>query len=111
VSFGAAREPRYRLDLFGASRRAMGPGVSRIVARSRPVRVTRLGETRRMKNMEKNYEVLNVEGGRHVKMWTRGVPVDDSAKKQLENIARMPFVNTGLVGRPDVQLGMGATVG
>ena len=43
--------------------------------------------------MEKNYETMNVEGGRHVKMWTRGVPIEDEAKKQLENIARMPFVH------------------
>jgi tRNA-splicing ligase RtcB (3'-phosphate/5'-hydroxy nucleic acid ligase) len=64
-----------------------------------------------MKNMEKNYEVMNVEGGRHVKMWTRGVPVDDSAKQQLENIARMPFVHSHLAVMPDVHLGKGATVG
>ena len=25
------------------------------------------------------WEVLSVEGGRHVKMWTRGVPVDEQA--------------------------------
>ncbi len=61
--------------------------------------------------MEKNYEVMNVEGGRHVKMWTQGVPVDDSAKKQLENIARMPFVHSHLAVMPDVHLGKGATVG
>src|SRR5215831_10402986 len=61
--------------------------------------------------MEKNYEVLNVEGGRHVKMWTRGVPVDESAKKQLENIARMPFVHSHVAVMPDVHLGKGATVG
>jgi tRNA-splicing ligase RtcB (3'-phosphate/5'-hydroxy nucleic acid ligase) len=59
----------------------------------------------------KNYEVMNVEGGRHVKMWTQGVPVDDSAKKQLENIARMPFVHSHLAVMPDVHLGKGATVG
>ena len=29
------------------------------------------------------YEVLNVEGGRPVKMWTRGVPVEDGARAQL----------------------------
>jgi hypothetical protein len=58
-----------------------------------------------------HYEVLNVEGGRHVKMWTRGVPVDESAKKQLENIARMPFVHSHLAVMPDVHLGKGATVG
>src|SRR5688572_18517906 len=62
-----------------------------------------------MKN--ENYEVMNVEGGRHVKMWTRGVPVDDSAKKQLVNIARMPFVHSHLAVMPDVHLGRGATVG
>ena len=28
-----------------------------------------------MQNM--NYETMNVEGGRHVKMWTRGVPVEE----------------------------------
>jgi tRNA-splicing ligase RtcB len=39
-----------------------------------------------------NFEVMNVEGGRHVKMWTRGVPVEDQAKIQLANTARMPFV-------------------
>src|SRR5689334_16834592 len=65
-------------------------------------------ETERMKT---NYEVMNVEGGRHVKMWTRGVPVDESAKKQLANIARMPFVHSHLAVMPDVHLGKGATVG
>ena len=62
-----------------------------------------------MKN--ENYEVLNVEGGRHVKMWTRGVPVDEQAKAQLTNIARMPFVHSHLAVMPDVHVGKGATVG
>ena len=60
-----------------------------------------------VKTMDKNYEVLNVEGGRHVKMWTRSVPVDESAKKQLENIARMPFVHSHLAVMPDVHVGKG----
>src|SRR6187549_4179332 len=58
-----------------------------------------------------NYETMNVEGGRHVKMWTRGVPIEDEAKKQLENIARMPFVHSHLAVMPDVHVGKGATVG
>jgi len=58
-----------------------------------------------------NYETMNVEGGRHVKMWTRGVPVDDEAKTQLANIARMPFVHSHLAVMPDVHVGKGATVG
>src|SRR5262245_6027169 len=60
---------------------------------------------------EKTYEVLNVEGGRHVKMWTRGVPVEDEARKQLTNTAKMPFIFSHLAAKPDVHLGRGATVG
>jgi tRNA-splicing ligase RtcB len=61
--------------------------------------------------MEKTYETMNVDGGRHVKMWTQGVPVDEEAKKQLANIARMPFVRSHLAVMPDVHVGKGATVG
>ena len=57
------------------------------------------------------YETIDVDGGRHVKMWTRGVPVDPKAKVQLENTARMPFVFKHLAAMPDVHVGIGATVG
>ena len=57
------------------------------------------------------YETMNVEGGRHVKMWTRGVPVEAKAKEQLANTARMPFVFKHLAAMPDVHVGIGATVG
>jgi tRNA-splicing ligase RtcB len=58
-----------------------------------------------------NFEVMNVEGGRHVKMWTRGVPVEDGAKRQLANTARMPFIFRHVAAMPDVHVGIGATVG
>ncbi|HTU67732.1 MAG TPA: RtcB family protein [Steroidobacteraceae bacterium] len=61
--------------------------------------------------MEKNYETMNVEGGRHVKMWTHGVPVDEQAKGQLANMARLPFVHSHIAVMPDVHVGKGATVG
>ena len=32
---------------------------------------------------EQGFEYLHVEGGSPVKMWTRGVPVEDGAKAQL----------------------------
>ena len=57
------------------------------------------------------YEVMNVEGGRHVKLWTRGVPVDEKAKQQLANTARMPFIFKHVAAMPDVHVGIGATVG
>src|SRR5215475_4555080 len=57
------------------------------------------------------YDTMNVEGGRHVKMWTRGVPVEEAAKRQLTNTARMPFIFKHVAAMPDVHLGIGATVG
>ncbi len=46
-----------------------------------------------------------------VKMWTRGVPVDDSSKEQLLNTARMPFIFKWLAVMPDVHYGKGSTIG
>jgi tRNA-splicing ligase RtcB len=60
---------------------------------------------------ENNYETMNVEGGSHVKMWTRGVPVEDQAKAQLQKTARMPFIFHHIAVMPDVHLGIGSTVG
>jgi tRNA-splicing ligase RtcB len=57
------------------------------------------------------YAVLNVEGGRPVKMWTRGVPVEDMARAQLTKAAKMPFVFKHVAAMPDVHVGIGATVG
>src|SRR3982750_603717 len=62
-----------------------------------------------MKNEE--YEVMNIEGGRHVKMWTKGVPVEEVAKQQLANTAKMPFIYKHLAVMPDVHLGKGSTIG
>src|SRR6201997_5398285 len=58
-----------------------------------------------------SYETMNVEDGRHVKMWIRGVPIEPEAKSQLANIARMPFIFKHVAAMPDVHLGIGAAVG
>jgi tRNA-splicing ligase RtcB len=58
-----------------------------------------------------SYETMNVEDGRHVKMWVRGVPIEEEAKRQLANTARMPFIFKHVAAMPDVHLGIGATVG
>ena len=60
--------------------------------------------------MEQNYNVEEVAGGVPVKMWTRGVPVEDEARKQLANAARLPVVFKHIAAMPDVHLGIGATV-
>lgn len=58
-----------------------------------------------------HYNQEDIEGGVPVKMWTRGVPVEDEAKKQLANAARLPIVFKHIAAMPDVHLGIGATVG
>lgn len=57
------------------------------------------------------YDVLHVEGGRPVKMWTHGVPVEEEARKQLMNTAKMPFIYKHIAVMPDVHLGKGSTIG
>ena len=46
-----------------------------------------------------------------IKAWVRGVPVEASARAQLENIAGLPFVHKWVAAMPDVHMGKGATVG
>ncbi|MDC8760951.1 RtcB family protein [Janthinobacterium fluminis] len=60
---------------------------------------------------KQDYDVMNVEGGRPVKMWTRGVPVDEAAKQQLSSTAKMPFIYRHIAVMPDVHVGKGSTIG
>ena len=46
-----------------------------------------------------------------IKAWTNGVPVGDSARQQLLNVASLPFVYKHVAAMPDVHWGRGATVG
>src|SRR6476661_5040000 len=57
-----------------------------------------------------DYELIETEGV-PIKAWTRGVGVEDSARKQLENVARLPVVFSHVAVMPDVHYGIGATVG
>ena len=60
---------------------------------------------------EASYEQFQPAGGVPVKAWTRGVPFEDAARKQLENLARLPFIHRWVAAMPDVHFGIGATVG
>ena len=62
-----------------------------------------------MNNAE--YDLMQVAGGAPIKMWTHGVPVEESAKQQLANTAQMPFVYKHIAVMPDVHLGKGSTIG
>jgi tRNA-splicing ligase RtcB len=56
------------------------------------------------------YELLDSPGA-PIKAWTRGVPLEDVALKQLRNVASLPFIHRHVAVMPDVHWGMGATVG
>ena len=57
------------------------------------------------------YDVMDNPDGSRVKMWTQGVPVEEAAKQQLSNTAKMPFVYKHIAVMPDVHLGKGSTIG
>src|SRR6185369_17974308 len=58
-----------------------------------------------------SYDLFETEGGVPIKAWTRGVALEDAAKQQLENVARLPVVFHHVAVMPDVHYGIGATVG
>jgi tRNA-splicing ligase RtcB len=58
-----------------------------------------------------SYDEIQEPGGAPIKMWTRGVPVEDAARQQLLNVAKMPIVHSHIAVMPDVHWGVGATVG
>jgi tRNA-splicing ligase RtcB (3'-phosphate/5'-hydroxy nucleic acid ligase) len=57
-----------------------------------------------------SYDVFETTGV-PIKAWTRGVAIEDAAKKQLENVAKLPIVFRHVAVMPDVHFGIGATVG
>src|SRR6476620_10684964 len=61
--------------------------------------------------IQRSYQLEQSGGGVPIKMWTRGVPVEDEARRQLANAARLPIVFHHIAAMPDVHVGIGATVG
>jgi tRNA-splicing ligase RtcB len=57
-----------------------------------------------------NHELIETPGV-PIKAWIRGVALEDAARQQLENVARLPIVFRHVAAMPDVHWGMGATVG
>lgn len=60
--------------------------------------------------MRLDYNVIS-DTNHPIKMWTKGVPVEDGAVQQLRNAANMPFIHKHIAVMPDVHQGMGATIG
>jgi tRNA-splicing ligase RtcB len=49
--------------------------------------------------------------GAPLKLWDSAGPFEESAMRQLHNVASLPFIHKHVAGMPDVHWGMGATVG
>ena len=58
-----------------------------------------------------NYEILTTHSSKMIKSWTNGVPFEEEAKRQLQNIVELPFIYKWIAAMPDVHLGKGATIG
>lgn len=56
-------------------------------------------------------QVFQGERGGLIKAWVDGVQVEEQARKQLHNMAAMPFVHKHIAVMPDVHWGVGATIG
>ncbi len=54
---------------------------------------------------------MKVWNNGRVKMWTDGVPVEDQALEQVQNVSNLPFVHKHVAIMPDVHWGHGATIG
>jgi len=46
-----------------------------------------------------------------IKAWVDGVEFEESARRQVENMASLPFIHSHIAVMPDVHAGIGATVG
>jgi tRNA-splicing ligase RtcB (3'-phosphate/5'-hydroxy nucleic acid ligase) len=60
--------------------------------------------------MKTNHEVVS-DAAVPIKLWTRGVAVEEAALAQLRNVANLPFIHRHVAAMPDVHWGLGATVG
>ena len=61
--------------------------------------------------LAESFDAARARSAVPVKMWTRGVPVDEKSKAQLLNTASMPFIFKWMAVMPDVHFGMGSTIG
>ncbi|MFN0251748.1 MAG: RtcB family protein [Kofleriaceae bacterium] len=57
-----------------------------------------------------NHDVIRI-GRVPIKTWTRGLEIEEGARKQLGNLSQLPIVFRHVAVMPDVHFGIGATVG
>lgn len=60
---------------------------------------------------DRPYEVFSDPRSKPVKAWVQGVPISDRARRQLLDVAGLPFIHKWVAAMPDVHPGKGATIG
>lgn len=60
---------------------------------------------------ETNFIYERSTGCAPVKLWARGVTIEDAAMSQIQRISALPFIHSHVAVMPDAHWGMGATVG
>ncbi|MCO7225214.1 RtcB family protein [Pleionea sp. CnH1-48] len=60
---------------------------------------------------EANFQIIEHEGKAPIKAWVQGVPFEEQAQQQLNNIAELDFIHSHIAVMPDVHMGKGATIG
>ena len=58
-----------------------------------------------------SFNLITADNSSPIKAWTKGVPLEDQARQQLLNVAKLPFIYKWVAAMPDVHWGIGATVG
>lgn len=64
-----------------------------------------------MSEHQQAYETIVEPGAAPIKAWIRGLTVEGTARQQLLNVARLPFIHKWIAVMPDAHWGIGATVG
>lgn len=57
------------------------------------------------------HKVIIEQGAKPIKAWIDGVELEDQARQQLVNAAKLPIIFKHIAAMPDVHFGIGATVG
>lgn len=58
-----------------------------------------------------DYEIIHLPRHKPIKAWVKGVPLEEEARRQLINLASMPFIHSHVAVMPDAHMGKGTTVG
>ncbi len=72
---------------------------------------TKSKEQRSHMHDNESFELIALPQRKPIKAWVKGVPLEEEARRQLINLASMPFIHSHIAVMPDAHMGKGTTVG